>query len=89
MCDINKSQINPIPSRECYDDGKKDVMNNDLWKHKSTGMVCSTCMYYVIKADTVGRCRRNAPTMNGYPVVFNNNWCGNHKIDVDKYMILG
>lgn len=29
----------------------------------------------------IGRCRRHAPTMNGYPVVFSNDWCGDHKLD--------
>ena len=29
----------------------------------------------------VGRCRRHSPTMNGYPVVFVNDWCGDHKLD--------
>lgn len=33
----------------------------------------------------LGRCRRHAPTMNGYPVVFVNDWCGDHKID-EEYM---
>ena len=29
----------------------------------------------------IGRCRRHAPTMNGYPVVFVNDWCGDHKLN--------
>lgn len=32
----------------------------------------------------VGRCRRHAPTMGGYPVVFNNDWCGDHRLDETK-----
>jgi hypothetical protein len=32
----------------------------------------------------VGRCRRHAPTMNGYPVVFEDDWCGDHKLDESK-----
>lgn len=28
----------------------------------------------------VGRCRRHAPTMNGYPVVLKSDWCGDHKL---------
>ena len=63
---------------------------NDPWIHRSTGMRCQTCMYYVPKAAppglsntgrVVGRCRRHAPTMSGYPVVFPNDWCGDHKLD--------
>ena len=39
----------------------------------------------VIKtAYNLGRCRRHAPTMNGYPVVFVNDWCGDHKLDETK-----
>ncbi len=29
----------------------------------------------------IGRCRRHAPTMSGYPVVFDNDWCGDHKLN--------
>lgn len=32
----------------------------------------------------IGRCRRYAPTMNGYPVVFTHDWCGDHKLDEGK-----
>jgi len=32
----------------------------------------------------LGRCRRHAPTMNGYPAVFNTDWCGDHKLDENK-----
>lgn len=33
----------------------------------------------------MGRCRRHAPSMNGYPVVFVNDWCGDHKLDENKF----
>jgi hypothetical protein len=32
----------------------------------------------------IGRCRRHAPSMNGYPVVFVTDWCGDHKLDENK-----
>lgn len=32
----------------------------------------------------VGRCRRNAPTMKGWPVLFADDWCGEHKLDETK-----
>ncbi len=32
----------------------------------------------------LGRCRRHSPTMNGYPAVFVNDWCGDHKLDENK-----
>lgn len=65
----------------------------DPWKHRSEGMLCRTCMFFVEKlsskvaevgSKTVGRCRRNAPTIKGYPVVFSNDWCGEHKLDENK-----
>lgn len=70
-------------------DGK---MRDDMWDHRSEGMRCQTCMWFVHKlgklpADAlsaIGRCRRHAPTMNGYPVVFLHDWCGDHKLDENK-----
>jgi len=32
----------------------------------------------------LGRCRRRAPTMNGFPAVFETDWCGDHKLDEGK-----
>ena len=51
-------------------------MVEDNWKHRSKTMTCELCMYYI---NT--RCRRHAPTMVGYPAVFLNDWCGDHKLD--------
>lgn len=60
----------------------------DPWKHRSKYMKCTTCMWFVRKEATtptmVGRCRRHAPTMNGYPVVYDTDWCGDHKVDESK-----
>lgn len=64
----------------------------DPWKHRSVRMRCNTCMWFAPKVGTLmhetepalGRCRRHAPTMNGYPVVFHNDWCGDHKLDETK-----
>ena len=64
-------------------------MNNDPWKYRSMKMSYITCMWYVMKAKSggskkaapIGRCRRHAPTMNGYPVVFETDWCGDHKLN--------
>lgn len=66
----------------------------DPWAHRSEGMRCKTCMWFAKKVASptaedplaqsdrgVGRCRRHAPTMNGYPVVFVSDWCGDHKLD--------
>ncbi len=64
---------------------------SDPWKHRSDGMKCKSCMWFVPKTVKkgmtkhpvyhIGRCRRHAPTMNGYPVVFVNDWCGDHKLN--------
>ena len=35
-------------------------------------------------SETLGRCRRNAPTMKGWPAVFETDWCGDHKLDEEK-----
>ena len=68
------------------------VLRDDPWEHRSEGMRCSTCMWYVPKVEAAdflpgedpakrrGRCRRHAPTMSGYPVVFPDDWCGDHKL---------
>lgn len=76
--------------------------NKDPWKHRSCGMKCRTCMWFVLKELTkfqgtdiddegqiarkngLGRCRRHAPTMNGYPVCYEDDWCGDHKVDENK-----
>ena len=64
-------------------------MKEDPWAHRSAGMKCASCMWFVIKSAAdrltmIGRCRRHAPTMNGYPAVFMHDWCGDHKIDENK-----
>ena len=61
----------------------------DNWKHRSLGMRCATCMWFVEKArktapGVLGRCRRHAPSMHGWPVMFDTDWCGDHKIDEEK-----
>jgi hypothetical protein len=66
--------------------------SNDNWEHRSSDMRCSTCMWYMPKEipagsdhdRVVGRCRRHAPTMNGFPVVYKTDWCGDHKLDEEK-----
>ena len=68
---------------------------DDPWRHRATGMRCKTCMFFVAKAtydlpadkelvSTLGRCRRHAPTLSGYPAVFLADWCGDHKLDENK-----
>lgn len=56
---------------------------DDPWEHRAANMRCSSCMWFSPKAgsDAIGRCRRHAPAMNGYPVVFVTDWCGDHKLN--------
>jgi hypothetical protein len=66
----------------------------DPWVHRSSGMRCKTCIWFIKKEPTnnlshpgqheIGRCRRHAPTMNGYPVVYMTDWCGDHRLDENK-----
>lgn len=58
----------------------------DPWNHRSENMLCKSCMWFCPKAgeDSVvhlGRCRRHSPSMSGYPVVFTNDWCGDHSLN--------
>ena len=68
-------------------------MQTDPWVHRSSGMRCRTCIWFVPKVNNaptkpdvqiVGRCRRHAPTMGGYPVVYQTDWCGDHRLDENK-----
>ena len=67
----------------------------DPWADRSSGMKCRTCVWFVPKvnqglyamkpeAPIVGRCRRHAPSMGGYPVVYQTDWCGDHRVDENK-----
>ncbi len=52
----------------------------DKWD-RVTDFNCASCMYVSPKGATLGRCRRHAPTMKGYPVIYlQEDWCGDHKI---------
>lgn len=58
----------------------------DLWSHRAESMRCKSCMWFAPKGEpgqavSLGRCRRHAPTMSGYPVVYVNDWCGDHKLN--------
>jgi hypothetical protein len=71
---------------------EKETLNKDPWIHRSESMKCKTCIWFVRKVaysvstdqKEVGRCRRHAPTMGGYPVVFITDWCGDHRLDENK-----
>ena len=38
----------------------------------------------MLKSGKVGRCRCHAPTMRGFPVVWSQDWCGDHKLDENR-----
>lgn len=73
-------------------------MTDDNWKHRSVSMRCATCISFVPKVieevhekaatatrkPVLGRCRKHAPTLGGWPVVFESDWCGDHKLDEQK-----
>ena len=69
------------------------TLTDDNWAHRSREMQCSTCMWFVWKMiptntmstkGMLGRCRRRAPTLSGFPAVFETDWCGDHKLDETK-----
>ena len=71
------------------------MSEKDPWSGRDIRMKCASCMWFVIKvgkpaqadptaSHQIGRCRRHAPTMSGYPVVFVTDWCGDHKLDEMK-----
>jgi len=73
-------------------------MWDDNWKHRSKGMRCETCMWFVFKelktitgSDAagskpkhLGRCRKHAPSAKGFVPVFGTDWCGDHRLDENK-----
>jgi hypothetical protein len=81
-------------TRNQYAPEQEPMPGPDPWKNRFSGMRCSTCIWFVPKFASgvvvppnhkiVGRCRRHAPTMNGYPVVYMDDWCGDHRIDENK-----
>lgn len=57
---------------------------HDPWANKNKCMKCKTCRTFILKEGTkkgIGRCRKHAPTLGGFPVVFIDDWCGDHKLD--------
>ncbi len=75
----------------------KPITVSDPWQHRSASMSCRSCMWFLPKlrsdasdplrppsSPVLGRCRRHAPTMSGFPAVFATDWCGDHKLDANK-----
>lgn len=63
----------------------------DPWAHRYAHPRCRSCMWYTPKYPgdrtcfpeliEVGRCRRHAPTNEGFPVVTPVDWCGDHRVN--------
>jgi hypothetical protein len=71
----------------------RELHDVDNWAHRSKKMICGTCMWFThkllpYKAEPgvipIGRCRKKAPTLNGWPVLYETDWCGDHKLDETK-----
>jgi len=69
-------------------------MMEDPWINQNLTLRCWSCVWFASKKlegavddQSFGRCRRHAPTMSGYPVVFGSNWCGDHEMDVAKLAV--
>ena len=57
----------------------------DKWD-QLTGYCCGTCRHFSPKEGNIGRCRRNAPTMSGFPVVYaDSDFCGEHKLGTNPH----
>lgn len=68
------ARVNPAP-------------DGDEWGDRAKNMRCNTCMAFKAKRGNiggVGRCRHNAPTIKGFPVVYENGWCLDHKINENR-----
>ncbi len=73
-------------------------MREDHGVHRAEHRRGGTCIYFVPKPRTgpqnpretrpetagLGRCRRHAPTLGGWPAVFETDGCGDHKLDENK-----
>lgn len=81
-----KIEGEPLPGEYTY---AVTEMYDDITKHPD-GSITSTKTGETLRpagdypGDLFGRCRRHAPSMQGYPAVFGNDWCGDHKLDENK-----
>lgn len=64
-----------------------DIPPVDNWEHRSSGMICETCMWFAKKMkkdgseSILGRCRKRAPSDKGWVPVYRSDWCGDHRLD--------
>lgn len=55
-----------------------------MWEHPEKFRVCGACVYFLLKNEDngLGLCRRHAPnSINGFPYITKNDWCGDHRIN--------
>lgn len=85
--------LNPRGEQNLADVWAEQKKLADPWADRKSGMRCRTCVWWVSKEPSgptkpdvriVGRCRRHAPTMNGFPVAYQTDWCGDHRVDENK-----
>ena len=94
--EVSKAELDAINEKRMHEANQMKIAKQsaDPWVHRSSGMRCKTCIWFVgkepqaltvtVKSQEVGRCRRHAPTMGGYPVVYMTDWCGDHRLDENK-----
>jgi len=81
-----KNLYEELKGKVMVDEGAKTLKPaQENWDYRNDFMRCMTCIHSAVKLKNVGRCKRNAPTMDGYPVIFlNTDSCGQHKLDETK-----
>lgn len=97
--EMTKAELDAINEKRMHEANQMKIaaqaqISADPWIHRSSGMRCKTCIWFVPKKPAgllshpgqqeLGRCRRHAPTMGGYPVVYMTDWCGDHRLDENK-----
>lgn len=62
-------------------------MEEDNWSDQMT-FQCASCMFFVPKNETsIGRCRKHSPSIDGWPVVHDSDWCGDHKLTAQANLV--
>ena len=65
---------------------------SEIEKWNRNRLKCFNCIFFEGKEDAtgfiqVGRCIRNAPTIRGFPIMLPNQYCGEHRLDENKFVI--
>lgn len=58
--------------------------NKPMWENREEDAYCKNCVWFMSKMNGLGRCRRHAPTIIGFPQVFENDICGDIRLDDRK-----